>query len=213
MPPTSRSVEPARGMHVDYTLTGLRAAIRHCRADFRAAGATHLAALDDSVTTTGVRVDNSICERSDASVQAAKAQRIAAYSIWRPLAKVTRDPIAVLDWQSARPERWRRFDYRSTGYEGEFLLEGCAINAPEERDLDGKESGENDGEEVMEKREQLWYYVKEQMPDEVMVIKFADSEAVRDTGVAGGCGHGSPAVEGQGGETRESVEARVLAFW
>lgn len=208
MPPTSRSVEPARGMHVDYTLTGLRAAIRHCRADFRAAGATHLAALDDSTATTGDRVDSSICERSDASVQAAKAQRIAAYSIWRPLAKVTRDPIAVLDWQSARPERWRRFDYRSTGYEGEFLLEGCAINAPEEKKL-----GVQGAEEGEEEKEQRWYYVKEQMPDEVMVIKFADSEGMLDEGVAGGCGHGSPAIVGQDGETRESVEARVLAFW
>lgn len=172
-----KTVEPARGVHIDYTLQGLRETIRHCRADFASAGAAHLAAVDAQDSTRGPRV--------------------AAYSVWRPLKRVTRDPIAVLDFKTARPEKWKPFDYRSTGYKGEFLLEACAINVPDE------EEGE----------EQEWYYVSEQMKDEVMVIKFADSESEVDPNVAVGCGHGSPAIVGQQGDTRESIEARVLAFW
>jgi hypothetical protein len=183
MSPSSQTVEPARGMHIDYSLTGLRSTIRHCRADFHAAGSAHLSAVSASATA-GNSTD--------------PAPRIAAYSVWRPLARVTRDPIAVLDYTTARPERWAPFDYRSTGYEGDYLLEGYAVDAPQD----------GDGEE-----EQRYYYVSEQMPEEVMVIKFADSASEGDEGVARGCGHGSPAVVGQGGETRESVEARVLAFW
>ena len=170
-----KTVEPARGMHIDYTLHGLRETIRHCRADFAAAGAAHLAALDANDGTHGPRV--------------------AAYSVWRPLKTVTRDPLAVMDFKSARHDRWKPFDYRSSGHKGEFLLEACAINAPEEGEV------------------QEWYYVSEQQPDEVLLIKFADSESEVDPNVAAGCGHGSPAVVGQQGDTRESIEARVLCFW
>lgn len=171
----SKTVEPARGMHIDYTLTGLRETIRHCRADFAEAGAAHLAALDANDGSRGPRV--------------------AAYSVWRPLKPVTRDPIAVLDFKTATPAKWKPFDYRSTGYRGDFLLEACAINAPDEDE------------------EQDWYYVSEQKPDEVLLIKFADSESEVDPKVAAGCGHGSPAIVGQQGDTRESIESRVLAFW
>lgn len=174
----SKTIEPARGMHIDYTLRGLRSTIRHCRADFASAGAAHLAALDTPDSST-------------------RGPRVAAYSVWRPLKPVTRDPIAVLDFKTASPAHWTPFDYRSPGYQGDYLLEACAINAPEEGD----------------ERVQKWYYVSEQQPDEVMLIKFADSESEVDPKVAVGCGHGSPEVVGQYGDTRESVEARVLAFW
>ena len=176
-------------MHIDYSLTGLRETIRRCRREFSDAGAAHLAAID-SASTESADSDN-----SDDSI--AKAPRVAAYSVWRPLKRVTRDPIAVLDFQTARPDKWHAFDYRSTGYKGDYLLEAYSINAPEK----GKED------------EQKWYYASEQMPDEVMLIKFADSESEIDPNVAKGCGHGSPAIVGQIGETRESMEARVLAFW
>lgn len=190
MSPEGRNVEPARGMHIDYSLQGLRETIRHNRSDFHEAGAAHIAALDAANSDS----DGS---NSSSSTDPARAQRVAAYSVWRPLKRVTRDPIAVLDYQTARPERWFTFDYRSVGDKGDYLLEAYTIDAPQK------------GEEG----QQRWYYMSEQMPDEVLLIKFADSENELDPSISKGCGHGSPAIVGQEGDTRESIEARVIAFW
>lgn len=54
----------------------------------------------------------------------------------------------------------------------------------------------------------------EQKPHEVLVIKFADSAAEGDQGVAK-CGvHVSPILPGtEGEEVRESCEVRVYLFW
>lgn len=57
-----------------------------------------------------------------------------------------------------------------------------------------------------------WYWVPEQQPDDVAIIKFADT-AESDT-IAGGCVHGSPWVIGAEEQAcRESVECRVYVFW
>ena len=54
----------------------------------------------------------------------------------------------------------------------------------------------------------------DQKPDEVLILKFADTAADSDPNIAGGCPHGSPEVEGtEDAEPRNSVECRVLAFW
>jgi hypothetical protein len=193
MAPAAKAVEPARGMHIDYTLKGLRDTIRHCRADFSEAGAAHLAALEGAPGLINGLANGHT--NGISSGKSPRGPRVAAYSVWRPLKRVTRDPIAVLDYTTAQPDKWKPFDYRSTGYKGDYLLEACSINAPERTE------------------QQKWYYVSEQALDEVMLIKFADSESEVNPEVAKGCGHGSPEVVGQKGDTRESVEARVLAFW
>ncbi|KIW67783.1 hypothetical protein PV04_07012 [Phialophora macrospora] len=195
---TARSLEPARGLHVDYTLRGLLDTVRHCRADISAAGADALAALD-----AGTR-----------------PPRVAAYSVWRPLKRVTRDPIAVLNWSGggagggagagapvAEAEHGRSgdkiitrdlrpFDYRAKGYQGDYLLEAYMISKPARAE------------------DHEWFYAPDQEPHEVWVFKFADTESQYDDRVAACCGHGSPVVVGTEGEDpRESIEARVLAFW
>ena len=159
-------------MHVDYTMQGLINTVRHCRADMVDAGAEALKALD-----AGER-----------------PPRFAAYSIWRPLKPVTRDPIAVLNWNSPGDitKDLHAFNYRAKGFEGDYLLEGSTLTKPERPE------------------DHEWFHVSEQKPHEVLMIKFADSESDFDKDVAAGCGHGSPFIVGsEDEEPRESIEARV----
>lgn len=124
--------------------------------------------------------------------------RVAAFSVWRPLKRVTRDPIAVLNWTSPGDIKqcFCPFDYRSKGWKGEYSLEAYMLTKPEKPE------------------DHEWYFVPEQMPHEVLVFKFADTESQYDPNISIGCGHGSPFLVGsEKEEARESIEARVLAFW
>ena len=106
-----------------------------------------------------------------------------------------RDPLAVADVRSIAAEDLAPFEYRQPGANGEFVTEALALRASEKV------------------KEQKWYWLPQQKPDEVLVIKLADSEAGID-GVAGGTPHGSPRLQGtEGEEARESIEVRVAAFW
>ena len=65
-----------------------------------------------------------------------------------------------------------------------------------------------------EPSKQKWYWMPEQQPDELLIIKFADTAAEKNPSVAGGCPHLSPEIPGtEDEEPRLSIEARVLAFW
>lgn len=68
-----------------------------------------------------------------------------------------------------------------------------------------------------EQTQPRWFWLPEQNPDEVLVIKLADSHAGRvgqdGRMVAGSTAHGSPDMGGAEGEPRESIEVRVIAFW
>lgn len=62
---------------------------------------------------------------------------------------------------------------------------------------------------------QRWYCKTDQTPDDVLILKFADTASERDPGMSAGCAHCSPVVKGteENAEPRMSVEARVMAFW
>jgi len=64
-------------------------------------------------------------------------------------------------------------------------------------------------------KEHEWCWIKDQTPDEVLIIQLFDSEAERvGRGVAGGVMHSSIHLEGtEGEEARESVEVRCLVIW
>ena len=67
---------------------------------------------------------------------------------------------------------------------------------------DAKESG------------QKWYCKTDQQPDDVLILKFADTAAEANPELSGGCAHCSPVLQGvENEEPRMSVEARVMAFW
>lgn len=61
---------------------------------------------------------------------------------------------------------------------------------------------------------QKWYCKANQSPDDVLILKFADTASEYDPKIAAGCAHCSPTLFGkENEEPRMSVEARVMAFW
>ncbi|CAK7226990.1 hypothetical protein SBRCBS47491_006417 [Sporothrix bragantina] len=171
-------LEPARFAHCDYTLEGLKRTARYCRKDIKAAAQPALDAEDDA---------------------SLPPRRYAAYSVWRPLKPVKRDPLAVADWRTTDVASLAPIEYRATSNvveSGEYMLE-LYTQTPV-----AKESG------------QRWYCKPNQTPDDVLILKFADTAAEADPSIAGGCAHCSPALAGvDDEEPRMSVEARVMVFW
>ena len=165
----------------------MRDTVRHCRFDIRAAGKSAIEAWDAN------------SENSHGT-----APRVAAYSVWRPLKTVQRDPLAVALYGSIEKDDFLPIPYRAlsdSGENGEYIMEALTVKPPKDD---------------ASLQSQKWYIVPNQTPDEVLVIKFADTEAEKDPeNVAGFAAHASPAIEetSSDAEVRESVEARVIAFW
>lgn len=170
-------LEPARFAHCDYTLTGLKRTARYCRKDITAAAQEALDAEDNNT----------------------EPKRYAAYSVWRPIKPVKRDPLAVADWRTTDVDTFEPIEYRATSNvleSGEYMLEQLT-QTPK-----AKDSG------------QRWYCKPNQDPDDVLILKFADTASEREPKIAGGCAHCSPMLHGvDNEEPRMSVEARVMAFW
>jgi len=123
-----------------------------------------------------------------------EGRRYAIYSIWRPLKTVKRDSLIVCDIQSLEKEGLVESVNKQPGVHGDFLSGVVMISD--------------------ERNEKLrWFWIREQEVDEVFFLQFYDSVAERE-GRATGVPHGSPELIGaEGKELRESVEARVMAFW
>ncbi|KAF2769756.1 hypothetical protein EJ03DRAFT_351027 [Teratosphaeria nubilosa] len=142
-----------------------------------------------------------IVEAEDARAQGAvvRVPRYASYSVWRPLKPVKRDPIAVLDWRTLDKSELVAHEFRALSEmteDGEYMIEAYMALPPKLPD------------------KQKWYWMSEQKPDEVLIIKFGDSKSEEDETVAGGCVHSSPIIPGtENEEVRQSVEVRVYAFW
>lgn len=171
------SREPARIIHVDYSNEGLRDTARYCRKDIVEAGQEALKAEDEG----------------------RHAPRLAAYSVWRPVSTVKRDPLAVCDWRSIKYDDLVAIKYRnpsSINGSGDFIMTAYNAKPP------------------LEPVQQRWYWMPQQTNSEVLVIKFADTGSEQDSRIAAHCAHGSPFLPGTEGEVlRESVEVRILAFW
>ena len=176
------SLEPARPIHVDYTSTGLRRTARECRRDIAEMAKEALAAEDAHAKGEDVTVP-----------------RYAAYSVWRPVKTVKRDPLAVCDYRTLDKSELVRDEYRAISEgnpDGEYMMEYWAVLPPK------------DPSKVQ------YYWMPEQNPDEVLILKFADTAADTDSNIAMCCAHGSPAIPGtEDEEPRRSIECRVLAFW
>lgn len=171
-------LEPARFAHCDYTLTGLKRTARYCRKDITAAAQEALDAEDNN----------------------AEPKRYAAYSVWRPIKPVKRDPLAVADWRTTKFDTFQPVEYRATSNvldSGEYMVE-LLTQTPK-----AKDSG------------QRWYCKPNQDPDDVLILKFADTASENDPNLSSYCAHCSPVVHGvdEDAEPRMSVEARVMAFW
>ena len=132
--------------------------------------------------------------------------RYAAYSIWRPIRPITRDPLVFTPYHSIKNDSelmmWQ-YDVREPGFAGDWHRElemakvrpHCADGAVCE-DL-------------------KWYYVSDMQPDEVLVLKLFDSASLGEGAEeAAGVLHASPDIgDAAHGGLRESIEVRVLAIW
>lgn len=175
-------MEPARVVHVDYTAEGLRRTVRECRKD---------------ITAMGQRVIEA--ENAKARGENVEVPRYAAYSVWRPLATVKRDPLVVCDYRTIETETVSKHRYRCTSEQnpdGEYVMEYWDVGIPK----DSKKA--------------QWYWMPEQTPEDVLIVKFADTAAETDSSIARYGAHASPHVKGtEDEEARISVECRVIAFW
>lgn len=175
-------IEPARAVHVDYTAEGLRSTVRECRKDIAVMGQRATEAEDAKARGENVTVP-----------------RYAAYSVWRPLTTVKRDPLAVCDYRTIEKETASKHRYRSLSEQnsnGEYIMEYWHIGIPKDPN------------------QAQWYWMPEQTPEDVLILKFADSAAETDPSIARYCAHASPDVIGtQDEEARMSIESRVIAFW
>jgi GA4 desaturase len=135
----------------------------------------------------------------DAEDNGTEPKRYAAYSVWRPLQAVKRDPLAVADWRTVDPNTLQAIEYRATSNvleAGEYMLEQMT-QTPGAKNT-----------------RQRWYCKTKQDTDDVLILKFADTATEQDANIAVTCVHCSPVVHGtQHEEPRMSVEARVMAFW
>ncbi|KAH8697865.1 GA4 desaturase [Talaromyces proteolyticus] len=209
--------QPIRVPHQDYTPLGARQSLRHQRQDI------YQCALESGI----LEAEDGICDGQPFSAESKESEnlifekynsveklgpRYAAYSIWRPLKKVQRDPLALCPRtkfnQNDSLIYWPYLN-KVPGHPdlgGDFLKE-YAILGLDKFVCDS--CGNNDFIPLK------WYYVSEQRTDEVLFIKLFDSAALgENTEHAGAPWHASPDLgDAKNGEPRESIELRVMVFW
>ncbi len=129
----------------------------------------------------------------DANRQARRGY--AMYSVWRPLKKVTRDPIALIDPKSfVFDKELIEFVNRQPGVNGDFFA-GVHLVSPDDVN------------------QHKWYYISEQDKDEIILIQLYICHAKQE-GRPIGAPHCSPdMLSGVSSEGwRESIEARVFGI-
>ncbi|MCJ1386326.1 hypothetical protein MMC17_009452 [Xylographa soralifera] len=129
--------------------------------------------------------------------------RYACYSVWRPLKTIERDPLVVLDWRATN-------NSELVPYVGR-VLSGITPNGEYIR-----ESFTHDPPKMPQNHR--WYWMPYQQPNEVLILKFADTAAgelgEKNAHIAACCAHAAARIAGSEGlPPRESIECRIIAFW
>ncbi|KAK9796498.1 putative GA4 desaturase [Seiridium cardinale] len=170
--PVGKSLAPFFLAHSDYTPAAARAHLRAMTPEwFR--GTKTEAGTTDEERKDFFRLRDEIIYAEDEAMRGQwdwdghgyDGPRYAMFSIWRPWETVKRDPLAVLDTQGhefsyvSLPRMYRN----RPGCIPEYYNENVLVKPPT---LGGK--GHHG-----------WYYIKEQNPEEVLALKFYDSEALR----------------------------------
>jgi hypothetical protein len=208
---------PVRIPHMDFTPLGARQTIRSQDPNI------YTAAVESGI----IAAEDKICESHPFSAQTKEATsliaeqynqngklgpRYAAHSIWRPLMKIGRDPLALAP---RRGSFSADTDFVYWPYEnkipgkaelgGDFLKEYAMLGVQQELPQDNSNSSNS----------LKWYYFSAQEPDDVLVIKLFDSAALgEDTQEADAPWHASPEIGYTGDDyPRKSIDVRVLAFW
>ena len=208
---------PVRTPHLDFTPLGARQTIRFQKQDI------YNTALESGV----IAAEDRICENQPFRAPTEEADpliaeqynqkdklgpRYAAYSIWRPLRKVERDPITLgprRESGSCDGEMvyWPYLNRIPGPAElgGDYLRQYAMLGVKEE-----ERPSIPDGSEPLK-----WYYLPAQEPDEVLFIQLFDSASLGTNAQhAGAPWHASPEIGAvEGDQPRESIDIRVLAFW
>jgi len=133
--------------------------------------------------------------------------RYAFLNCWRPLKRVRRDPLAVCDANTVPESDYqvRMREFSRTGNRSENYVLSCGGLEKKKKKKEGREMEEGMG------KGHEWWYMSGMQPWEMVVFKGLDSKR-EDRGWR--CPHTAFRVEGsEGEEARESIEARVVAFW
>lgn len=229
-----------RQPHCDSTPLGARRAARFWREDFieatREAGIHE--AEDRICEAVGLKAED---KESDDVIEAkyndgqSLGPRYANYSIWRPLKKVTRDPLAFAPtWQFTENEGkghdvypWP-YQNRNMGSRGDWLRELEMLRVKQERaEALGKAKQAASLDEYfkdpaafsvgqLEDGKATWYFLDSLDVDEVLFVKLFDSAGLGGgaSGVVPAPLHGSPDLgEAAPGDARESIEVRLMCVW
>ncbi|KFZ11472.1 hypothetical protein V501_04757 [Pseudogymnoascus sp. VKM F-4519 (FW-2642)] len=212
--PAGAGVGPARLPHLDYTHLSARQCIRFYRRDIElqaresgVIGAEDGICADLPFPATSAEANAVIGERYN---RGELGPRYTAYSVWRPLRTVQRDPLCIAPRRQDTGELVEYpYDLRVPGNAelgGDFLREVALLG------VQGEDVGVGSAVDAGKLK---WYYVSKQTREEVLVIKFFDSAALgRGEEEAEAPWHGSPDIgDVCGEEARESIEVRVIAFW
>lgn len=153
------------------------------RADSRAPAHS----VHSDFTPTGALHNLDITVKDPAEVERLRRGRVLAINVWRPLKTITKDPLAVCDWQSVNAQdEW--IAYR-------FVFP----------------NGWNELGKVVHSANHKWYYLSRQQPNEPLLFKQFDSRATEQ----GGCTLAHSAFvdpEFVDAEPRESIEIKMFAF-
>lgn len=220
---------PVRTPHLDYTPLGARQSIRFQKQDI----------YDTAVESGVIAAEDKICENQAFKAATKEADvliseqynqkdklgpRYAAYSIWRPLRKVGRDPITLSPRREVLSLSGETTYNGELDYNGEMVYWPYLNRIPGTAELGGdflkqyamlgvrgeEKPRVSDGSEPV-----MWYFLPGQESDEVLFIQLFDSASLGTHAQhAGAPWHASPELGAAAGDQpRESIDIRVLAFW
>lgn len=204
---------PVRVPHIDFTPLGARQTIRHQTKQIKDAAADVIAHEDaivrDECFTAAMPDANAIIHEKY-NKDGMLGPRYAAYSIWRPLRKVGRDPITIYPRKEAEEAGGERVHWPylnripgSTELGGKDWLKEFAML--------GVKARVRPADDDLTK----FYYISKQEPDEVMFIQLFDSASLGENATqAAAPYHASPEIgDIDGAQARVSCDVRVIAFW
>lgn len=214
---------PARLPHLDFTPLSARRTLRSQSQEiYNTALKQGMIAAEDTIcenhpfTPTDKESDSIVAEKYNQTGNGSLGPRYAAYSIWRPLKKVGRDPLTF----SPRKEEPETADNEMVHWQYENKVPGppeLSGDWLKEFAMLGIRAKEVSADEsVHHKSTSLkWYYLSAQEPDEVLFIQLFDSASLgANSDHAGAPWHASPEIGAAAGDTpRESIDIRVFVFW
>ncbi|KAK9369969.1 hypothetical protein V1509DRAFT_618111 [Lipomyces kononenkoae] len=124
-------------------------------------------------------------DRDFAEPYVSAKKRFQIVNYWKPLSKVTRDPLAVADARTIKPENLVGVQHRYPNRTGETV--GVKYDPTHQ-----------------------WYFLKDMDVTEAMLIKCADN---KDQVIAKQIPHSAFTLPEQTGDGRESIEVRTLVFF